>query len=182
MLCHIVSSCFFRFLGFIMAGLELLSPEGLRLDGRKPNELKKIVCKVGVFHEADGSAYIEHGNTKAICSVYGPHESISRGKSKHDRAIINCQYSMATFSTNERRSKPKGDRRSTEITIALEKIFESAILTNLYPRSQIDIYVQVYICYSNFLWFLHCFNCFFCFFLQLRSKLITINGVIFIRC
>ena len=126
-----------------MAGLELLSPEGLRIDGRKPNELKRTVCKVGVFKEADGSAYLEHGNTKAICSVYGPHESTNRGKSKHDKAIINCQYSMATFSTNERRSKPKGDRRTTEIAITLEKIFESAVLINLYPRSQIDIYVEV---------------------------------------
>ena len=128
-----------------MAGLDLLSPEGLRLDGRKPNELKRTVCKVGIFNEADGSASVEHGNTKVICSVYGPHESISRGKSKHDRAIINCQYSMATFSTNERRSRPKGDRRSAEIALTLEKIFDSAILTNLYPRSQIDIYVQVFI-------------------------------------
>lgn len=126
-----------------MAGLELLSPEGLRIDGRKPDELKKIVCKVGVYREADGSAYIEHGNTKAISSVYGPHESISRGKSKHDKAIINCQYSMATFSTNERKNRTKGDRRSTEMTITMEKVFDSAIMTSLYPRSQIDIYVQV---------------------------------------
>ena len=127
-----------------MAGLELLSPEGLRIDGRKPNELKRTSCKVGIFKEADGSACIEHGNTKAICSVYGPHESISRGKSKHDKALINCQYSMATFSTNERRNRPKGDRRSSEIALTLEKIFDSAILVNLYPRSQIDIYVQVF--------------------------------------
>ena len=133
-----------------MAGLELLSPEGLRLDGRKPNELKQTVCKVGVFDEADGSASIEHGNTKAICSVYGPHESVNRGKSRHDKAVINCQYSMATFSTTERRSKPKGDRRSIEIALMLEKVFDAAILTNLYPRSQIDIYVQVFTFISYF--------------------------------
>ena len=126
-----------------MAGLELISPEGLRLDGRKPGELRRIVCKVGVFNEANGSAYIEHGNTRAICSVYGPHEAVSKAKSKHDKAVVNCQYSMATFSTNERRNRPKGDRKSIELAIAMEKIFDSAILTNLYPRSQIDIYVQV---------------------------------------
>ncbi len=124
-----------------MAGLELISPEGYRLDGRKPHELRKIACKVGVFKQADGSAYIEHGNTKAIASVYGPHEAV--GKSKHDRAVINCQYSMATFSTNERKSRPKGDRRSTEMSLTIEQLFDSAILTTLYPRSQIDIYVQV---------------------------------------
>ena len=127
----------------VMSGLELLSAEGLRLDGRKPLELKQIVCKVGIFSEADGSASIEHGNTKAICSVYGPHECINRAKSAHDKAVVNCEYSMATFSTNYRRNRPTGDRRSTELTIALEKVFEAAIMTSIYPRSQIDIFVQV---------------------------------------
>ena len=126
-----------------MAGLELISPEGLRLDGRKPHELRKIVCNMGIFTQADGSAYIEQGNTKAIAAVYGPHEMAIRSKALHDKAIINCQYSMATFSTNDRKRRPKGDRKSSAMTLALEKTFESAILINLYPRSQIDIYVQV---------------------------------------
>ena len=35
----------------------LLDPiVGLRVDGRKPNELRKIKCEVGVFAQADGSA------------------------------------------------------------------------------------------------------------------------------
>ena len=53
-----------------MAGLEILSPEELRLDGRRPHELRRM----GVFKQADGSAYIEMGNTKALATVYGPHE------------------------------------------------------------------------------------------------------------
>lgn len=44
--------------------LQLLSEEGYRIDGRKPNELRKIRCNMGVFKQADGSAYIEQGNTK----------------------------------------------------------------------------------------------------------------------
>jgi exosome complex component RRP41 len=65
-----------------MAGLELLSDQGFRIDGRRPNELRKIQCKLGVFSQADGSAYIEHGNTKVLAAVYGPHEVklLSMGK------------------------------------------------------------------------------------------------------
>ena len=126
-----------------MAGLELISPENLRLDGRKPDELRKILCKVGIYKQADGSGYIEHGNTKVMASVYGPHEMVNKSKAKHDRAVINCQYSTATFSSNERKNRPKGDKRSTERSLTIEKIFGSAILTSLYPRSQIDIFVQV---------------------------------------
>lgn len=57
-----------------MAGLQLLSDEGFRTDGRKPNELRRLRCKIGVFTQADGSAYFEMGNTKVLAAVYGPHE------------------------------------------------------------------------------------------------------------
>ncbi|XP_075437024.1 exosome complex component RRP41 [Ascaphus truei] len=127
-----------------MAGVELLSDQGYRVDGRKAGELRKIQARMGVFAQADGSAYIEQGNTKALAVVYGPHEIRgSRSKTLHDRAVVNCQYSMATFSTGERKRRPHGDRKSTEMTLHLKQTFEAAILTQLYPRSQIDIYVQI---------------------------------------
>ena len=57
-----------------MAGMELLSDQGFRIDGRKANELRRIRLKKGVFRQADGSAYLEQGNTKVLAAVYGPHE------------------------------------------------------------------------------------------------------------
>ncbi|ROJ35261.1 Exosome complex component RRP41 [Anabarilius grahami] len=127
-----------------MAGLELLSDQGYRLDGRKAPELRKLQARMSVFAQADGSAYLEQGNTKALAVVYGPHETRgSRSKSLHDRAVINCQYSMATFSTAERKRRPHGDRKSSEMSLHLKQTFEAAVLTELYPRSQIDIYVKI---------------------------------------
>lgn len=67
----------------------------------------------------------------------------SRGRARHDRAVINCQYSMATFSTAERKRRPHGDRKSTEMSLHLKQTFEAAVMTQLFPRSQIDIYVKV---------------------------------------
>lgn len=61
-----------------MAGLELLSDQGYRVDGRRAGELRKIQARMGVFSQADGSAYIEQGNTKALAVVYGPHEASGR--------------------------------------------------------------------------------------------------------
>lgn len=57
--------------------------------------------------------------------------------------MVNCQYSSATFSTGERKRRPHGDRKSCEMGLQLRQAFEAAILTQLHPRSQIDIYVQV---------------------------------------
>lgn len=56
------------------AKVEYISPEGLRIDGRRPDELRKIKCKLGVLSRADGSAYLEQGNTKVIVAIYGPRE------------------------------------------------------------------------------------------------------------
>lgn len=129
---------------YIMAGLELLSDQGYRIDGRRAGELRKIQARMGVFAQADGSAYIEQGNTKALAVVYGPHEIRgSRSRALPDRALVNCQYSSATFSTGERKRRPHGDRKSCEMGLQLRQTFEAAILTQLHPRSQIDIYVQV---------------------------------------
>lgn len=45
---------------------------GLRNDGRRGHELRKVRCRLGVFSQSDGSAYIEQGNTKVLAAVYGP--------------------------------------------------------------------------------------------------------------
>ena len=50
---------------------------------------------------------------------------------------------MATFSTGERKRRPRGDRKSKEMTMHLQQTFDAAILTSLYPKSQIDIFVEV---------------------------------------
>ena len=60
---------------FEKMALELLSDQGFRIDGRRSFELRRIQCKLGVFKQADGSAYIEQGNTKVLAAVYGPHEA-----------------------------------------------------------------------------------------------------------
>ena len=50
---------------------------------------------------------------------------------------------MASFSTGEHKKKTKGGRRQAEISLIIQQVFESVIMTELAPRSQIDIYLQV---------------------------------------
>lgn len=60
-----------------------------------------------------------------------------------DQAVVNCQYSMAVFSTGERKRRPRGDRKSQEMSMHLRQALSAAIKTELYPKSQIDIFVEV---------------------------------------
>lgn len=56
------------------ANTKQLQQDGLRIDGRRPKEIRKINIRLGVFGQADGSAYIEQGKTKVLATVYGPHQ------------------------------------------------------------------------------------------------------------
>ncbi|KAJ7533228.1 hypothetical protein O6H91_13G038500 [Diphasiastrum complanatum] len=107
------------------------------------SEMRQLHAELGVIAKADGSATFEMGNTKVVAAVYGPREVQNRSQQLQEQALVRCEYSMATFSTGERRKRGKGDRRSTEISLVIRQTMESAILTHLLPRSQIDIFVQV---------------------------------------
>jgi len=122
---------------------EALSPEGLRPDGRRPGEIRRIACEIGQFHRADGSVSLEQGNTKIIASVYGPSECKKRADALHDRCIVTCEYTVASFATAERKNFQRGDRRTKELGLLIKQTFESAILLHLFPRSQISIFIQV---------------------------------------
>ena len=54
--------------------MEIISSEGLRLDGRTALCLRSLNCRLGVYDQPNGSAYIEMGNTKVLAAVYGPRE------------------------------------------------------------------------------------------------------------
>ena len=48
----------------------LLDENGIRCDGRKVNETRKVTIKAGVLKNANGSAYIEFGDNKILVGVY----------------------------------------------------------------------------------------------------------------
>lgn len=52
-----------------MGQKEFITTEGLRRDGRRAKELRRIKCQVGVLQDADGSAMFEMGNTQASTLV-----------------------------------------------------------------------------------------------------------------
>ena len=121
---------------------ELLSPEGLRIDGRKLDELRPIRIQVGTLHNADGSAFVEWGQNKVMAAVYGPREVHPRHLQQNTKAVIQCKYNMAAFAVDERK-RPGLDRRSQEISKVIGEAFESVVFAEEYPRTSIDIYIEV---------------------------------------
>jgi exosome complex component RRP41 len=125
-----------------MSKPEKLIESGIRLDGRKPDEIRPIKIKVGVLNRADGSCYFEFGGNKVIAAVYGPREVHPRHQQKSTSSVVRYRYNMASFSVEERK-RPGPDRRSIEVSKVSREALESVIFEEYFPRSAIDIFVEV---------------------------------------
>ncbi|MFV2013953.1 MAG: hypothetical protein ACC656_00860, partial [Candidatus Heimdallarchaeota archaeon] len=120
-----------------------MNKEFIRPDGRKADEMRNVEVEVGILTRADGSARVRLGNNLVIASVYGPREMHPKHSSRPDRANVRLNYRMATFSVKDyKRSFPS--RREKEISKVLSEAFESIVLTKMFPRSVIDIHVQIF--------------------------------------
>ncbi len=121
---------------------KLIDKKGLRLDGRKPEELRPVKLEVDVIPNADGSAYIEHGKNKILAAVYGPREVHPKHLSLQDRTVLKCRYHMAPFSVQERKS-PAPSRREIELSKVIKESLEPAVFLEYYPRTMVDVFVEV---------------------------------------
>jgi exosome complex component RRP41 len=121
---------------------KLIDKKGIRLDGRKADELRPLKLEVGVLPNADGSAYIEHGKNKILVGVFGPREMHPKHLSRPDRMVLRCRYHMAPFSVQERKS-PAPSRREVELSKVIREALEPALFLEMYPRTGIDIFVEI---------------------------------------
>ncbi|WBW72362.1 exosome subunit Mtr3 [Schizosaccharomyces osmophilus] len=107
---------------------------------RNADNCRKIYLKLGWATKAMGSAYYESGKIKIGCNVYGPRPN--KTFSFQNVAKLNCEVKYSPFSLPER----KGHVQSAEekdYGFLLETALSPSILLHLYPKSSIDVYVQI---------------------------------------
>ncbi len=100
------------------AGREERRMSGPRNDGRSPAELREVVITPGFVRSATGSALIEAGGTRVICTA-SVDESVPRWMAGKGRGWVTAEYSMLPASTGERKqrdvSRGRPDGRTVEI-------------------------------------------------------------------
>jgi ribonuclease PH len=89
-----------------------------RADGRAPGELRPVTITPGFVRTATGSALIEAGGTRVICTAT-VEEEVPRWMSGKGRGWVTAEYGMLPASTGERKrrdvSKGRPDGRAVEI-------------------------------------------------------------------
>lgn len=127
-----------------MSRQELYSPEGLRMDGRRWNELRRFECRINTHpNSSDGSSYVEQGNSKVVCIINGPMEPPTKAQLSSTKATLNINLNITPFSSIDRKKRSKNERRTQEIVTSLKRTFEQSIITNKYPRTTISINIHV---------------------------------------
>ncbi|KAI8387264.1 ribosomal protein S5 domain 2-type protein [Blakeslea trispora] len=117
-----------------------LGKDKKRLDNRGFEDLRPIFLKTGLITQANGSAYIEVGNTKVTCAVYGPRQLKKAEFS--NLCKLYCDFRFSTFSCTKRRGQTR-DAEEKEFSQILVEALTPAVRVELLPKSAIDIYVTV---------------------------------------
>lgn len=111
---------------------------------------QNIYLKVDCVNEASGSSYIEIGNTKVLCSVYGPREIPRKDDYDFKIAKLNCEFRFASFSCHMQRRGTLSQRDETpdekNFSDIIEEALKPSIFLHKYPKSQIDLYI---LCIQN---------------------------------
>lgn len=95
----------------------------LRVDGRRWNELRRCHAQIRTQAAADGSSYLEMGNTKVMCVVTGPTDQQSarrvagggggaqqqRSEQEKD-AEVTVSIVVAGFSSVDRKRRGRADK------------------------------------------------------------------------
>ena len=90
----------------------------MRRDGRDAGELRPVAIEPGFMRSATGSALIEQGGTRVICTA-SAQDGVPRWLAGRGRGWVTAEYGMLPASTGERKqrdvSKGRPDGRTVEI-------------------------------------------------------------------
>lgn len=83
------------------------------------------VIKLGVVSQAKGSAYIEMGQTKVICSAFDPREIPNRANYRAQGQLY-CEFKFANFSCCKRKGHQQ-DSEEKQYSLIMQRALEPAV-------------------------------------------------------
>jgi ribonuclease PH len=97
-----------------------------RHDGRAPNELRPISITSGFVRSATGSALIEAGGTRVICTASAV-EDVPRWLAGKGRGWVTAEYGMLPASTGERKQRDVSRGRPDGRTVEIQRLIGRSI-------------------------------------------------------
>eukprot|EP00290_Baffinella_frigidus_P007285 CAMPEP_0180127442 /NCGR_PEP_ID=MMETSP0986-20121125/6230_1 /TAXON_ID=697907 /ORGANISM="non described non described, Strain CCMP2293" /LENGTH=191 /DNA_ID=CAMNT_0022066935 /DNA_START=171 /DNA_END=743 /DNA_ORIENTATION=- len=103
------------------------------------HSLRPVYMSVGTVAQAPGSAYLEVGNVKVLCSVHGP-RSDAASAAFSNTGRLSCSVKFADFSGIEESAIEAAE---LQVQQALRPALEAAVVLEKYPKSVVDVHILV---------------------------------------
>ncbi|XP_058256727.1 exosome complex component MTR3 [Hemibagrus wyckioides] len=113
-----------------------------RQGSRGNGDVRPLFARCGLVSQAKGSAYLEAGNTKVICSVYGPRETERKDETDMKSGRLVCDFRLAPFSCPKRGAWIQS-AEERDLSTGLAESMQPGVCLHRYPRAQIDVNVVV---------------------------------------
>jgi ribonuclease PH len=97
-----------------------------RHDGRAPGELRPLSIQPGYMKSATGSALIEAGGTRVICTASAV-EDVPRWMAGKGRGWVTAEYGMLPASTGERKQRDVSRGRADGRTVEIQRLIGRSI-------------------------------------------------------
>lgn len=118
----------------------------LRKHGRAAVQLRPLKVRTGVVTSASGSAMLELGQTKVICSIFGPNQADGGGSFEHGQ--LECSVRLASFARRGGNRAARAGGRSTSaeesaLSLDLTAALIPSVQLHLLPKSLVAVHVLV---------------------------------------
>jgi ribonuclease PH len=100
--------------------------DGPRHDGRAPDELRPLSITAGFVRSATGSALIEAGGTRVICTASAV-EDVPRWLAGQGRGWVTAEYGMLPASTGDRKARDVSRGRPDGRTVEIQRLIGRSI-------------------------------------------------------
>ncbi|SNX87090.1 related to SKI6 - Exosome non-catalytic core component [Melanopsichium pennsylvanicum] len=111
-----------------------------RPDNRAYSELRPIFLQTNLVSSASGSSYVEIGDLKLACSVFGPRQV--KGRQYSGKAELNVEVKFAPFSSRRRRT-PGKTTESENLSVLLHQALLPSLRLDLLPKASLDVHIMV---------------------------------------
>jgi ribonuclease PH len=98
----------------------------VRADGRAADELRPVAIHTGFVSSAAGSALIEAGGTRVICTA-SVDEQVPRWMRDSGRGWVTAEYGMLPASTGERKQRDVSKGRPDGRTVEIQRLIGRAL-------------------------------------------------------
>lgn len=116
-----------------------------RLDGVRASsdELRAAFLQLGVVSGAAGSAYVELGRTRVVCSAFGPRNDTRSRREFSNQGQLVCDVKFAPFADRVGRRERVQDADELELSAVLAQALAPAVMLHKLPKCVVSLYVVV---------------------------------------